>query len=71
MLFFAACLYSLIAFLFVVETYNEGRQSLAAWDAWRLSGLALGLIWPLHLLGVIAAVVWTGRSSAAGTRSGD
>lgn len=51
--------YGLVCFVFLAETYVEGRKEQAGWDFWRVGGLALSLVWPLYALAVLAAALWS------------
>ncbi|SIR39227.1 hypothetical protein SAMN05880582_1126 [Rhizobium sp. RU20A] len=45
--------YSLIALVFLHNTFQEGHVRERAWDWERVAGLALCLAWPLILLGIV------------------
>lgn len=57
MLIVALILYTLIALIFLGESYLEGERDCQGWDVWRVAGLLLGLIWPVQILIVLLAVV--------------
>lgn len=52
-----AILYALISIPFILETYAEGERERNGWDLWRIVGLGLCLVWPIHAAIVFAAVV--------------
>lgn len=45
--------YILISLFFLDNTYREGEAAGGAWDAIRVLGLSLCLLWPLLLVHVI------------------
>ena len=45
--------YTLICLFFLDNTYREGEAAGGAWDAMRVLGLFLCLLWPLLLVHVI------------------
>lgn len=63
MLYFALLLYCLVGTIFLMESYFEGERNGGEWDTWRVGGLVLSLVWPLHLVIGLLAVIWSRRVS--------
>lgn len=49
--------YALVALGFALESYLEGEREQSGWDIWRVAGLGLCLVWPLHIVIVVLAAV--------------
>lgn len=54
-----------------MESYFEGERDGGEWDIWRLVGLALSLVWPLHLVIGLLAVIWSRRVSPPAISAND
>jgi hypothetical protein len=53
----AALVYGAFASAFVIRTLFEGFAARAPWDAWRVLGLSLCLVWPIFLLAPLAQML--------------
>lgn len=57
-------LYVTIAVPAVTLTWWEGRTAGDGWHFWRLASIVLSILWPLALLFVASAVVYSRRHRA-------
>lgn len=63
MIVFAWCVYGFVALIFLIETYVEGEKADAPWDAWRIGGLFLSLVWPVFALAALGGVLFSRRTT--------